>query len=163
MENENSFLKTEKICPECKHAMGEYDRWWIIVDECSYCSWIFFDYNELKWVIDSTPDYSEKFEKIQRWDNISDHPQTLYPCVTCWKDMKERTYLYDSWIHIDFCEDCFSIYTKPRLLDGHAGAWPSLFLGRFRFEKTENHFLLGITWARIILRMADLQKTEKQI
>ncbi len=44
---------TVLICPKCQGAMRTYERSGVVIDQCTDCRGIFFDYGELERLIDA--------------------------------------------------------------------------------------------------------------
>jgi hypothetical protein len=68
---------------------------------------MFFEFDELKTVLKNT--LNEKFTELYAWDNVSDHTSE-YNCPKCDEIMKEEEFGFNSWIHIDRCNICMSIF-----------------------------------------------------
>ena len=99
-----------KICPQCKNYMQAIDTENTLVDTCLNCWGVFFDFGEMKTLIDTIDIPLESSQSIVRGDDLADHINEPYVCPKCQDIMTEKEYLYDSWIHIDFCQKCYGVY-----------------------------------------------------
>lgn len=105
-------MEQSKTCPECNNTMNKRNFGQIIIDECSNCKWIFLDSNEITyiWEIFEKCKNTTNTECIEKWEQIQNTEKQIYDCANCWKKMVENNYLWDSWIFIDFCNNCHSMY-----------------------------------------------------
>lgn len=107
---QSSSWRNQKICPECAIILQEKTIGSLVYDVCSHCEWVYFDIAEMKWAIDSIPSSLSHFSHITRGDDTPDHPHKAYSCPNCKELMTEKEYLYDSGIHIDFCNGCYWVF-----------------------------------------------------
>lgn len=103
------MLQSNRICPVCNVNMQTIIQNWVEIDICNSCWWTFFDFWELVDFIDTVQTSTKIEEKIIRWDDKKDHENILF-CPSCSNGMEEKEYLYDSWIHVNFCKNCYSLF-----------------------------------------------------
>jgi Zn-finger nucleic acid-binding protein len=53
MEEIQVIKRAGLVCPKCGHAMLEFERTGILVEQCQECRGIFLDYGELERLIDA--------------------------------------------------------------------------------------------------------------
>lgn len=99
-----------RVCPGCKSAMNEINKNWVQVDECQSCGWMFFDYEELYTSTENINAPASMKDSIMTWDDKPEHSKDILLCSSCGSVMGEKEYLYDSWVHINFCDNCHSVF-----------------------------------------------------
>ncbi len=90
--------------------MNEVFNQSISIDVCPDCWGTFFDYEEISKNLNNTQTTTDVSEKIIIWDDKPDHEGKILTCAACSNSMVEKEYAYDSGIHINFCDNCHSIY-----------------------------------------------------
>ncbi len=110
------MLFTEKkICPECNSKMEKIEKDWVKIDKCtnSKCFWVFLNFWEIKEILEKENFFDKVIlnrENISKWDFKKNNVWNKIVCLNCSWLMQGRKYLYGSWININFCVNCWSIY-----------------------------------------------------
>lgn len=103
---------SDKIfCPECSNLMKKISLWDYEIDNCLNCWWVFLDYWELSIALEKVKlnmNYTS-LNHIKKWWWIIEN-EKKYLCPYCKIHFEKSIYSYDSWVYIDKCKKCDSVY-----------------------------------------------------
>jgi Zn-finger nucleic acid-binding protein len=102
LENENKEQSTRK-CPECNRNFSLIEIKDIIIDGCSFCKSLWFDFCELK-------EITGEFKDVPS-DNVKNR-NSKYECPVCQVQMKEYIYKIPGNLLVDQCEYDHGVYLE---------------------------------------------------
>ncbi len=102
-----------RLSPVCQKPMITQYNQGLEYEVCPETGGIWFDFGELKTVIDLDPDKRFGHTTIKRGDDVPDHNQVLM-CPDRKYKLEQREYAYDSGIHIDFCKETGGVFVSPQ-------------------------------------------------
>ncbi|MCP4133567.1 MAG: zf-TFIIB domain-containing protein [bacterium] len=102
-------------CPYCGASLVEKKYHGVVVDVCAMCKGIWFDYGELKQVVDGVVATKKDLpnsggmlkEKVINVDTLSEASKQ---CPRCNEKMEKFNYSYDSNVILDRCSNCEGIW-----------------------------------------------------
>ncbi|EKE27900.1 MAG: hypothetical protein ACD_3C00131G0001 [uncultured bacterium (gcode 4)] len=103
-------METNRSCPGCGTKMNEAFNGSIAIEACPQCWGAFFDFGEMYGSIETISPTADVTSNILTWDDKLDHEGKDLVCANCAGLMVEKEYLYDSWVYINFCNGCHSIF-----------------------------------------------------